>query len=573
MEKNLQNNTKGYRSAAIAFVVFVIAAVIFRIGRTTSRYDETFNLWVSACTLLGQRHLVDNPYIFQTGDLWNLPFLAIFYSLTGGFSGVVLFVRYCYLGINLLLAFLTGRLFRRCGKSVPVPFLAMLIPSFAFASIYSMSYDTAYLYFSLLASVLLSAAVWGSFARKRNRATLAFFAGVSYAITAYAYPTMLLLVLAVFLAGGIWLLHARGRAYTLRILAWVTAGGAVVFAVFLAYIACVGVENTILSKGLGATLAAEGRPMAGALGESGAGLLGMLAAVIEAAAKNTGNAIAFLLEWNKSLYAITLLLLLQWIVGLRSKKRWIRVCLLAEIVLLGFFAQWGASYLDYFDSIYAYAYYFFWAPLIFFYINERKMREIAMWLLCIGWFPALFGFAAVANTAVYAVKAPLGLYLGALSAILVFCLALRDSLQNPNTAWRAMLLLAGGLVVFNLAAFYHSAYEGAPWWQCTYTVKSGLLKGIGVGKEDAFYETLEKTAAELIQPEDKTVYCSPTYTGGYFWVERATGSFPDADIPREEWADFLILDPDAFATLAAQRATGFDTLYADNGCYIVRLDR
>ena len=196
-----------------------------------------------------------------------------------------------------------------------------------------------------------------------------------------------------------------------------------------------------------------------------------------------------------------------------------------------------------------------------------------MWLLCIGWFPALFGFAAVANTAVYAVKAPLGLYLGALSAILVFCLALRDSLQNPNTAWRAMLLLAGGLVVFNLAAFYHSAYEGAPWWQCTYTVKSGLLKGIGVGKEDAFYETLEKTAAELIQPEDKTVYCSPAYIGGYFWVERATGSFPDADIPREEWADFLILDPDAFATLAAQRATGFDTLYADNGCYIVRLDR
>lgn len=61
------------------FVAVVIAALGVRICATTSRYDEIFNLWVSAATILGQQYLVENPYIFQMGDLWNLPFLFVFH--------------------------------------------------------------------------------------------------------------------------------------------------------------------------------------------------------------------------------------------------------------------------------------------------------------------------------------------------------------------------------------------------------------------------------------------------------------------------------------------------------------
>lgn len=95
------------------FVCGVIASLIFRIQYTTSRYDETFNIWISARTIFGDGYLIDNPYVFQTGDLWNMPFISLWLNMTGGLQGIILWIRFCYLLLNLLVFALSVYLLKR----------------------------------------------------------------------------------------------------------------------------------------------------------------------------------------------------------------------------------------------------------------------------------------------------------------------------------------------------------------------------------------------------------------------------------------------------------------------------
>ena len=88
-----------------AVSIFIIAALIWRIQCSISYYDEVLNIYISYITAaLGQRHLVENGYIFSMGDLFNLPFVYLFWRITGGTEGLVLFIRFVYLGFNLVLA-------------------------------------------------------------------------------------------------------------------------------------------------------------------------------------------------------------------------------------------------------------------------------------------------------------------------------------------------------------------------------------------------------------------------------------------------------------------------------------
>ena len=550
------------------FVAVVIAALGVRICATTSRYDEIFNLWVSAATILGQQYLVENPYIFQMGDLWNLPFLFVFRECTGSFDGAVLFIRICYLCLNLLLAALVWYWLKRYAAEYPVVYFVLLIPTFAFGCIYSMSYDTAYLYFSLLASILLTASVLQTGQKRKTADILAFFSGISYACMVYAYPTMVLWVFSIFVAVGIWCWRQsrqHEKKVIFRPLFWVAAGGLVVLSAFLLYLAKVGVGNTIFAQGLSGSLMKSGRPLAAAgQAQGGAAVL----TVISSVAKNTWDAALFLVDWNKSLYHVALpIFLLQWFIGLKTNWRWVRLSLLVEILAAGFAAQWGKSYLDYFDSLYFYAWVFIWGPLMCCYLRSPEHRKAASWLFCIAIIPSLVGFSAVANTAAYHVKAAEGIYLGALASFAIFCMTLSEQLETKKYRKAGLAVLAVCLVFFNMAAFYHNAYEGEVWGNCTYTMKSGLLKGIRVGESDAIYEQLQQTAAELVRPEDKIVYCSMVFTGGYFWTEKLAGQLPSSQSPSSKWADLLILTEDD-AEKTAQFLEEYELKYSENGCQI-----
>lgn len=555
------------KAAAILFVLFVLAALAIRITYTTSRYDETFNLWVSAATVLGQKHLVENPYIFQTGDLWNLPFIALFYHLTGDFQGLVLFVRFCYLLLNITLAFITWKLLKNAEKRLPVVLLVMLIPTFAFASIYSMSYDTAFLYFVTLGTVLFTAAMIKAKKSPRQSMMLRFLAGVSYACMVYAYPTMVIVLPVLFVTTGIWIARNTGGKQARIMLAGVAAGGLVVLAVFLVYLCSVGCENTILAQGLSTSLMSEGRPM-GDIAGSQDGLLAMMWKLLVQVIFNIARSCWFLLKWNAGLWVLTIVFLLQWVVGLKTGNSVIRCALLFEISVVAFLAQLKNSYLDYFDNLYAYAYYFFWTPFVFLYIEDAGFRSKAGWLISVASIPALGGFAAVANTALYSVKAAEGLYLGAVVAIVLFCMALYDNLPRRLSKGMWLSLLAGGIVLLNLGTFYLNPYEGEPFYNCSIRIESGILKGIRVGTLDAQYESFEKAASAAVGDEVETVYCSQPLIGGYFWTESFPGSLPSSQTPSEEWADLLILSEEEYAY--SSETPGYEVLYEMENCVIMK---
>ena len=80
-----------------AIGIAVIVALVWRIQCSISYYDEVLNIYISYITAaLGQRHLVENGYIFSMGDLFNLPFVYLFWRITGGTEGLVLFIS-CFL--------------------------------------------------------------------------------------------------------------------------------------------------------------------------------------------------------------------------------------------------------------------------------------------------------------------------------------------------------------------------------------------------------------------------------------------------------------------------------------------
>ena len=103
----VENVKKSIFNTGICIIAAVIVgALIWRIQCSISYYDETLNIYISYMTAaLGQRHLVENGYIFSMGDVFNLPFVYLFWRITGGTEGLLLFIRFVYLGFNRLLSF------------------------------------------------------------------------------------------------------------------------------------------------------------------------------------------------------------------------------------------------------------------------------------------------------------------------------------------------------------------------------------------------------------------------------------------------------------------------------------
>ena len=104
----------------IGNIIFCIAGGVMvvlllkRLRYTLTYHDEVLNIYISYLTaVMGKRHLVENAFIFSLGDLFNLPFVYIFYKVTDSTAGIVLFMRYVYFGVNVILSVIFAGVFRR----------------------------------------------------------------------------------------------------------------------------------------------------------------------------------------------------------------------------------------------------------------------------------------------------------------------------------------------------------------------------------------------------------------------------------------------------------------------------
>lgn len=534
--------------------VLLLFFLVRRLYYTVSHYDEVFNIYVSYMTVgMGKRHLVENLMMMSMGNLFNLPFISIFYHITGGMEGIVLFMRYMYLGLNLLLAAIFyGCFHRRLGKRTCLLFGLVLV-SYAPFSIYSIWYDSVALFFLLAGCMLL-------FAEELNEEKkfrwMKYLAGICHACMAYAYPTMVGVILVIF-AGKLFFQIKRKIRIKEILFYWFPylLGGLSVLAVLALYILYVGWENIFLLQKESAEIALGGRIL-GDITEEAAGNEDVISpawAVLGNVFGKMRSILTAMWRQQKAALLVTVLLLIQWGIGL-WRKGIIRICLLFEIILT---AVWFHNGMGQWATQTMYAYYFFWTPFLYYYLDkEERKRWRGVILILDG--AAIAAMVAVGFTAYYDMKASMGLYSGAIGAFWLMIIIAKNK-NNVESLWPAgVILFLAGCNVFML---YQNVYENEQVSECNYLMQKGIYKGIMAQEEDAIYEILPELFADIDLKEDATLYTNdfvymPAFIEGELLFNGGDPHEPEERIQagvdvetayREfKWTDVIIMDNEKY---------------------------
>lgn len=536
--------------------VLLLFFLIRRLYYTVSHYDEVFNIYVSYMTVgMGKRHLVENLMMMSMGNLFNLPFISIFYHITGGMEGIVLFMRYMYLGLNLLLAAIFyGCFHRRLGKKTCLLFGLVLV-SYAPFSIYSIWYDSVALFFLLAGCMLL-------FAEELNEEKkfrwMKYLAGICHACMAYAYPTMVGVILVIFV-GKLFFQIKRKTKIKEIFFYWFPylLGGLSVLAVLALYILYVGWENIFLINQQSVGDALSGRTLGNIASDTSTVENVDIASPVRVLMGNIfhklGSILTAMWRQQKAALLVTVLLLIQWGIGI-WRKGIIRICLLFEIILT---AVWFHNGMGQWATQTMYAYYFFWTPFLYCYLDkEERKRWRGVILILDG--AAIAAMVAVGFTAYYDMKASMGLYSGAIGAFWLMIIIAKQK-NNVESLWSAgVILFLAGCNVFML---YQNVYENEQVSECNYLMQKGIYKGIMAQEGDAIYEILPELFADIDLKEDATLYTNdfvymPAFIEGELLFNGGDPHEPEERIQagvdvetayREfEWTDVIIMDNEKY---------------------------
>lgn len=536
--------------------VLLLFFLIRRLYYTVSHYDEVFNIYVSYMTVgMGKRHLVENLMMMSMGNLFNLPFISIFYHITGGMEGIVLFMRYMYLGLNLLLAAIFyGCFHRRLGKKTCLLFGLVLV-SYAPFSIYSIWYDSVALFFLLAGCMLL-------FAEELNEEKkfrwMKYLAGICHACMAYAYPTMVGVILVIFV-GKLFFQIKRKTKIKEIFFYWFPylLGGLSVLAVLALYILYVGWENIFLINQQSVGDALSGRTLGNIASDTSTVENVDIASPVRVLMGNIfhklGSILTAMWRQQKAALLVTVLLLIQWGIGI-WRKGIIRICLLFEIILT---AVWFHNGMGQWATQTMYAYYFFWTPFLYCYLDkEERKRWRGVILILDG--AAIAAMVAVGFTAYYDMKASMGLYSGAIGAFWLMIIIAKHK-NNVESLWSAgVILFLAGCNVFML---YQNVYENEQVSECNYLMQKGIYKGIMAQEGDAIYEILPELFADIDLKEDATLYTNdfvymPAFIEGELLFNGGDPHEPEERIQagvdvetayREfEWTDVIIMDNEKY---------------------------
>ena len=572
---------KGIRILLYLTGAVLLILLVRRLHYTVSHYDEVFNIYVSYMTVgMGKRHLVENQMMMSMGNLFNLPFVYAFYHITGGIEGIVLFIRYMYLGLNLLLAFIFYVSFNRKLSKKNCIMFALVLISYAPFSIYSIWYDSVSLFFLLAGALLL----FGAELRVAKRFSwFRYLAGICHACMVYAYPTMVGVILIIFIGKTASLIRKKTKIKEM-ICYWLPylLGGITVLAVLMTYIIYVGWENIFLFRNQ-------------VIGESLSGrTLGNMSADINKAANaevaspmftffqhlfsKLSSILIAIWHQQKAALAITLLLVIQWGIGLRHKGL-LRMLLIPEIILA---AGWFHNGMGQWATQTMYAYYFFWTPFLYFYLEKEERKQWRGVLLILDG-AAVAAMLAVGFTAYYDMKASMGLYSGAIGTFLLMILVTKNKkiIEVPYSLM-VILFLAG----CNVFMLYHNVYENEQVSQCSHLMQKGIYKGIMAEEKDAIYEILPELFENIELKEDATLYTNdfvymPAYIEGNLLpnggdplgAEERLQAGEDAEAVYREywWTDVIIMDnekykecPNVVKDIFPQY---YDIIYAEDNFY------
>lgn len=175
---------------AWAIGIACVAAVAQRFRYATDLTDETFSIALPYRFVLGDKPFVDEISIQQTAGIVLFPFVWAYVKVTGGTTGIVLFVRAVHLfffkGVAAISVYCaSSRLLKLRSSAIAVSFVP-----FAFVphSIPNVGYNVIGM--TLLTVGTFLTAAGASEPSDKVRMRLLALAGLAYAVMAFAYPPM-----------------------------------------------------------------------------------------------------------------------------------------------------------------------------------------------------------------------------------------------------------------------------------------------------------------------------------------------------------------------------------------------
>jgi hypothetical protein len=166
-----------------------VLAIWQRFHYSADLSDETFSIALPYRFALGDKPFVDEISIQQTAGVVLFPFVWLFVKVTGGSTGIVLFVRAVHLLFKAIAAFGVHAAARRLLRS-PAAAVAVSFVPFAFVphSIPNVGYNVIGLSLMTAGAFLTVAGLVEP--DRKNAVRLFFLAGLAEGIMAFAYPPM-----------------------------------------------------------------------------------------------------------------------------------------------------------------------------------------------------------------------------------------------------------------------------------------------------------------------------------------------------------------------------------------------
>jgi hypothetical protein len=467
---------------AVAAAVLVVVVMAARLRYGVEFHDEPYYAAVSYRFVLGDRPFVDEMNILQLASLLTFPFVKAWVVLTGGTSGVVLFLRVLWLAFAAGLS-VAGFLFLRTLMRWPVALVASLVPLVAAPfGITTLSYNT--MGAGLLALGMILGA-WATVNGRGRRWLLA--AGLAHGLAVVAYPTLAVAVLAYAAA-----LVALYRREALRPLAAYVGGGAVVAAGLCALLLSAGVGNVAIAM----------RYMTSLGGYAGGG---------SKIVRVGRTALAFL--GQQPLFVVALVVALAAVLALRDRGRWALLLPAAAIfpvaVAQAYVADMGALIL--------YGILGVWLGLF------ARGRPTAQRLYVWGVLPALVGAAITAYTSSNGfINAAIGFFpaVFATAGMLALTTERPDEERGAAPALLPWLLIAVfALLVFNLGRYqWRVFYQESSRALLTAEVPAGPFAGLWTTPDKvAFDAQLRRDVSEFVHPGQRVMFFDG-FPAGYLYT-------------------------------------------------------
>lgn len=229
----MKNNTLQKKESSLPFVflsLIALAAMVARSFFSIVTTDEAFNIGQAYRTVIGQKFMIENWDYFQFGDSLNYPFIYLFCKISGSTEGIILYSRFCFIFISLVFAVITYKLLKPMYGRTSAFAVSIIYYSMVTKTMFSYWYDTWSIAFMLLSFLLILCA-------QKNGGTASCFilAGACQAISAYCYPTAVIVFLAEFILLFIFLDKQKKKFSFKKPEMYYALGAAAVFFIFVAF--------------------------------------------------------------------------------------------------------------------------------------------------------------------------------------------------------------------------------------------------------------------------------------------------------------------------------------------------